>query len=109
LTYSRPAKPIGVPRISITSLNGGLERELSVSWEPIPVTPDKYKIVITLQGQGSGSTSSGKKIVLEKDAKDANSEVVDTSVSVNIGNYSGEVDVAVYSIDSNGNLDLIYY
>jgi hypothetical protein len=109
LTYSRPAKPIGVPRISITSLNGGLERELTVSWEPMPVTPDKYKIVITLQGQGSGSTSFGKKIVLEKDAKDANSEVVDTSVSVNIGNYSGEVDVAVYSIDSNGNLDLIYY
>jgi len=109
LTYSRPAKPIGVPRISISSLKGGLERELTVSWEPVSTTPDKYKVVITLQGQGSDSTSSGKKIVLEKNAKDANSQVVDTSISVNIGNYSGEIDVAIYSIDSNGNLDLIYY
>tara|TARA_R110001583_G_scaffold48407_1_gene151739 strand:+ start:10464 stop:15323 length:4860 start_codon:yes stop_codon:yes gene_type:complete len=113
IEYSRPAKPIGVPRISVISINKGLERELTVSWESITPAPEKYKIVITLQGGASSPNSSsknyGKKYVLEKAAKNSSLEIVDTSVSVNIGDYTGEIDVSVYSVDSEGNLDLIYY
>ena len=111
--YSRPAKPIGVPRMSMTSLNNGLERELKIVWDPVDPAPDKYKIVVTLQGGlGMSRTSSnqaGTKIVLEKDAKDSSGELVDTSVSVNIQDYTGDVDVVIYTVDSEGNLDLIYY
>ena len=113
IEYSRPAKPIGVPRISVIPINKGLERELTVSWESITPTPEKYKIVVTLQGGASSPNSSsknyGKKYVLEKAAKNSSSEVVNTSISVNIGDYTGEIDVSIYSVDSEGNLDLIYY
>jgi hypothetical protein len=111
--YSRPAKPIGVPRISMTSLSKGLERELRIAWDAVDPAPDKYKIVVTLQGGlGMSKTSrnqAGTKIVLEKNAKDSSGKLVDTSVSVNIQDYTGDVEVTIYSVDSEGNLDLIYY
>ena len=113
IEYTRPAKPIGVPRISVVPLNNGLERELTVTWEAVVPTPEKYKVVIALHGgvnlSSASSSGLGKKFVLEKSAKNESSEVVDTSVSVNIGDYTGEIDVSIYSVDSEGNLDLIYY
>ena len=108
--YSRPAKPIGVPRVFIIPVKEGLERELTVSWEAVEPTPYKYKIVISFGlSDRPQEGQQGSKIVLEKKAKDPELVVVDTSVSVNIGDYSGEIDVSIYTIDSKGNLDLIYY
>ena len=42
-------------------------------------------------------------------AKSEGGTVYDTSVAMNIGSYTGEIDVAIYTVDANGNLDLIYY
>ena len=113
IEYSRPAKPIGVPRITINPISKGLERELNVAWQGISPAPDKYKIVITFvsgdKEMNSSNSKPGSKIILQKDAKDSDGEVIDTSVSVNIGSYTGELDVDIYTVDSEGNLDLIYY
>ena len=113
IEYSRPAKPIGVPRITINPISEGLERELNVAWQGISPAPDKYKIVITFvsgdKEMNSSNSKPGSKIILQKDAKDSDGEVIDTSVSVNIGSYTGELDVDIYTVDSEGNLDLIYY
>ena len=82
-------------------------------WQGISPAPDKYKIVITFvsgdKEMNSSNSKPGSKIILQKDAKDSDGEVIDTSVSVNIGSYTGELDVDIYTVDSEGNLDLIYY
>ena len=46
---------------------------------------------------------------MTKKAKTANGNVADTSASVNIGAYAGDIDIEIYTVDANGNLDLIYY
>jgi len=120
IEYSRPAKPIGVPRVNIVPLEGGLQRELQISWEEVVPTPEKYKIEVGLSNtiQAYAHTDGGgreeepmhvHRFFGTVSAKDENGAVADTSVSINIGDYTGEIDIAIYSIDANGNLDLIYY
>ena len=113
IEYSRPSKPRGIVNAVLQPLKEGLERKLNVSWDPVTPTPEKYKIVIDLKWASSGGSIVGqnvsKKIVLEKLAKNASSQVQDTSVSVNIGDYSGEIEISIYTVDSEGNLDLIIW
>lgn len=113
IQYSRPASPRGIVNAVLQPLKEGLERKLNISWDPVTPTPEKYKIVIDLKWASSGGSISGqnvsKKIVLEKLAKNASSQVQDTSVSVNIGDYSGEIEISIYTVDSEGNLDLIIW
>ena len=111
--YSRPSKPRGIVNAMLHPLKEGLERELIVSWDAVTPTPEKYKIVVDLKWSGAGGAigghSVGRKIVLEKKATNASSQVVDTSVRVNIGDYSGEIEISIYTIDSEGNVDLIIW
>ena len=94
--------------MSITPLNNGLERELTVAWEPVSPTPEKYKIIVTMEGNHENA-GTPVKLVLEKDSKNSSGDIIDTSISVNIQDYTGEIDITIYTVDSQGNLDLIYY
>ena len=120
IEYSRPAKPIGVPRVSIKPLENGLERELRISWEEVVPTPEKYRIEIGMSNavQAYQRTEAGvreefsaptNRWSMTVPAKSEGGTVYDTSVAMNIGSYTGEIDVAIYTVDANGNLDLIYY
>jgi len=119
IEYSRPAKPIGTPQIRVIPLKNGTERRLLISWEEVNPTPEEYKIAIIFNspltyynpetGEVYGILQPGQRLEMTKKAKTANGNVADTSVSVNIGAYAGDIDIEIYTVDANGNLDLIYY
>ena len=109
-----------MPRVSIKPLENGLERELRISWEEVVPTPEKYRIEIGMSNavQAYQRTEAGvreefsaptNRWSMTVPAKSEGGTVYDTSVAMNIGSYTGEIDVAIYTVDANGNLDLIYY
>ena len=119
IEYSRPAKPIGIPEIRVIPLKSGTQRRLIVSWEEVNPTPEEYKIAIIFNsrlahynpetGEIYGILEPGQRLETTMKAKRTNGAVADTSISVNIGAYAGDIDIEIYTVDANGNLDLIYY
>jgi hypothetical protein len=119
----RPTKMINPPRLNIIKSDDPQVRNLLVSWDAVSPSPYAYHIVLRLfpqavidwaqganEGGGAGFDEFGIK-TLKKSVKTQTDDgnVGPTNAIFNIGSYFGEITTMIYTVDENGNTELVYY
>ena len=123
-TKVRPSKMTTAPRINLLKSEDPQSRKLLVSWDHVSPKPYAYRIILHLVPNSSvdwaTSSSAGSSMALsdfvdggirlEKTvrAETDDGETQPSNVAFNLQSYSGEVVVTIYTVDEEGNVEVVY-
>jgi hypothetical protein len=120
---AKPTKMTNPPKLNIITGDDPQHRKVLVSWDPVTPAPYGYAVVLeiypgnfldwssqadvgdTAEFSEFGVKSMQRMVKAEND--DGN--ILPTNVQFNIGSYFGEVVVRIYTVDSLGNVELVYF
>ncbi len=120
---TKPAKMINPPKLNIVQADDAQHRNLLVSWDQVTPTPYAYHVVLQIYpqqaidwlhdaeaGDTAGTDEFGiKSLSASVLAQDSGGQILPTNVIINIGSYFGEVVARIYTVDENGNAELVYF
>ena len=116
---TRPSKMINPPKVNLINSNPQ-QRQLLISWDPVTPRPYAYHVVLYLVGEeafdgdtsgaaangGETSVRTSQRAVL---AEDENGVENPTTIIMNIGSFTGEIKVNIWTQDKDGRKEVVYF